>query len=114
MREHLFDDVEDIIGYILARNGYLGHSELHLILVKLYNEYECLYGNDERYPKHLFKRNNDGFMIISLPKSETDKYINRYIENDVAFIYLTEKYFKEYPEVEILINVITKNSLEID
>lgn len=114
MREHLFDDVEDIIGYILARDGYINHVQLHIVLAKLYNEYECLYGNDERYPKHLFKRNSDGFIVISLPKSETDKYVNRYVGNDVAFIYLTEKYFKEYPEVEILINVIIKNSLEID
>ena len=114
MKDYVFDNVEDIAGYLLARNGYINHIQLHIVLAKLYNKYKCLYGNDERYPKHLFKRDSDGFMVISLPKSETDKYVNKYVGNDVAFICLTEKYFKEYPEVEILINIITKNSLEID
>lgn len=111
MKKYFFDDIEDIAGYILSRNGYINHVQLHIVLAKLYNEYECFYGNDERYPKHLFKRNSDSFMVMSLPKSETDKYITKYVDNDVAFICLIEKYFKEYPEVEMLINVVTKNTL---
>lgn len=112
MREHLFDDVEDIIGYILARNGYLGHSELHLILAELYHKYERLYGNDREYPKHLFERDSEGYLVVQLPEHKRDKYINKYVDNDEEFIYFVRKYFQENQEIEMLINVVTKDILE--
>lgn len=112
MKKYFFDDIEDITGYLLSKYGQLSYTDLHRVLTTVHFEYENLYGNDNDYPEQLFERNNNGFMPVFLPKHKLEEYYDKYKDSDREFIRLTEKYFRYCPEVEILINVFTKQLMD--
>lgn len=112
MKKYFFDDIEDIAGYLLSKYGQLSYTDLHRVLTTIHLEYENLYGNDNDYPEQLFERNNNGFMPVFLPKHKLEEYYDKYKDSDREFIRLTEKYFRYCPEIEILINVFTKQLMD--